>query len=473
MLKKLFSHSFLYAVGPQVPKLVNIFILPVITQYLTPLDYGVYGTLIAYTGLLQGVKSLGFDVLLVNSFYKKSKWKAFWSRYLGGLYMYNILFALIYTFILYVFIPQEANENLWLLIGLIVVPTCLFDVTKMFGGRYFQLSQQPKYIAIVSAAVGVLSILINLYVIAYLRWGYLGWFISIAIGSFVTFCCYAIPLYFKVKLKPVFTFNKKFWVKSLKVSLPTIPHNYSTYLLNSSDRLVMDQLKTPINQIGVYNLAYIFGGYLELFGNAVGMAVGPYYAKLYAKKTELAEKQVGQLTVLLQFSFIVLCTIVALWSKQIFQLLITNKDLEIAYSISIFIIMGYAYRPIYWRAVNKLIFYEKTKKLWRVSFVAGALNVGLNFVFIPIYGVTAAAITTFGCLMYLGGAFYALNDYKRLNNSKTYAFLWLFLIIVLTAFIYILRDSDVFVKAIISLGITITYFAYLFKHKHKFSKIEV
>ena len=63
MLKKLFTHSFLYAVGPQIPKFANLLVLPVITQYLTPLDYGVYGTLLAYMGLMQGLQSLGFDVL--------------------------------------------------------------------------------------------------------------------------------------------------------------------------------------------------------------------------------------------------------------------------------------------------------------------------------------------------------------------------------------------------------------------------
>ncbi|PKP46454.1 MAG: hypothetical protein CVT95_06975 [Bacteroidetes bacterium HGW-Bacteroidetes-12] len=62
MLKKLFSHSFLYAVGPQIPRFANLLVLPIITQYLTSLDYGVYGTLLAYTGLMQGLKSLGFDV---------------------------------------------------------------------------------------------------------------------------------------------------------------------------------------------------------------------------------------------------------------------------------------------------------------------------------------------------------------------------------------------------------------------------
>ncbi len=473
MLKKLFSHSFLYAIGPQIPKLVNLLILPLITPFLTTLDYGVYGTLLAYTGLMQGIKSLGFDVLFVNSFFKKKQWRLYWSRYIGGLYVYNILFASIYILVLYLFIPNEAKQNLWWLILLIVTPAILFDVTKMAGSRFFQLNQKPRYIAMVTAIVGITAIFINLYTIAYLKMGYLGWFIAIAIGSLLSFCFYAIPLYFKQKIVPLFTFNQNFWKKSLKVGLPTIPHNYSNYLLNSSDRLVMSQLKTPIEQIGVYNLAYIFGGYLELFGTAVGSAIGPFYSKLHSLKTEVANQQVKTLTFFLQVSFIVLCSLIALWIKELFQLLIKNEDLQHAYSISIIIIMGYAYRPTYWAATSNLIFFEITNKLWRISFIAGLLNVVLNFIFIPLYGIYAAAITTLISLMYLGISPYYIKEFKEKNTQQFYPIAWMGLIAILTFVIYLVKDIYLGSKVFITLAVIAGYLFYFKKNKALLNAIKV
>lgn len=473
MLKKLFTHSFLYAVGPQIPKFANLLVLPVITQYLTPLDYGVYGTLLAYMGLMQGLKSLGFDVLFVNSFFKKKQWRAYWSRYIGGLYVYNLFFAFLYALLFYFFIPNEAQDNLWLLIGLIVLPALLFDVTKMAGSRFFQLSQKPRYIAIVSAVVGSITIFVNLYTIAYLKMGYLGWFIALAIGSLLSFCFYAIPVYFKEKIIPVLTTNVNFWKKSLKVGLPTIPHNYSTYLLNSSDRLVMDQLKTPIQQIGIYNMAYVFGGYLEMFGTAVGMAVGPYITKLYAQKNEIADKAVKSLTFFLQVSFILICVLISLWVKEVFQLLIRNAALQQAYSIAIIIIMGYAYRPLYWAAVNKLFYYEHTNKLWRISFVAGVLNVVLNLIFIPIYGIYAAAITTLISLIYLGISPYYIKEFKAMNTQQFYPLLWMVVVLVLTVILYFIRDSSIVYKGIISITLIVGYLIYFFKNKNKLNAIQI
>lgn len=473
MLKKLFSHSFLYAIGPQVPRLVNVFILPIITAYLTPLDYGVYGTLLAYIGLLAGVKSLGFEVLLVNSFFKKTQWESYWKRYLGGLYLYNFLFSFIYVLILYFFIPKEAHENLWLLIFLIVTPAILFDTTKMVGSRYFQLKQKPRYIAMVTSVVGIVSIFINLYCIVVLKLGYLGWFISIAVGSMLTFCFYGYPLFIKGNIVPKITWNKNFWKKSLKIGLPTIPHKYSSYMLNSSDRLVMDQVKTPIEQIGIYNLAYIFGSYLDMVGTAIRMAIGPYFGKMYAKKTVEADKEVRYFIFFLQVSFIVGCTLLGLWVKQIFNVLINNQELESAYAIAIIIIMGYAYRPIYWAAMSRVFFNEKTNKLWRVSFIAGVLNVVLNFIFIPLYGIYAAAITTLISLIYLGISPYYIKEFKAMNTQKIYPVWWMVVVLVLTVILYFIRDSSIVYKGIISITLIVGYLIYFFKNKNKLNAIQI
>jgi O-antigen/teichoic acid export membrane protein len=473
MLKKLFSHSFLYAIGPQVPKLANILVLPIITQFLTAADYGIYGTLLAYSGLLSGLKMLGFDVLLVNSFFKKYNWLDYWGRYFLGLYAYSIFFSVFYIFILYVFMPAQVGEDLWFVIGLIVVPATFFNIVNAFGGRYLQLVQKPQYIAVITVVVGIVTILLNLYTIAYLKLGYLGWFISSAIGSCLSFLLFSFPLFSKIKLRPILSLNKNFWTKSLKVALPTIPHNYSAYLLNSSDRLVMDQLKTPIGQIGLYNLAYIFGGYIDLFGNAVGMAVGPFITGLYAKKNIESEKQVKTLVYFLQVGFIVLCTLISLWAKELFDILIRKEELRIAYSISIIIIMGYAYRPLYWASINKLIFYEKTNQLWKISFIAGLLNILLNVIFIPIYGIYAAAVSTLMSLIYLGVSPFYVKEYRKLKNENFYPVRWMLVIVSLTIGVFMIRDISIVLKSCTSLIIVIFFLLYFVIVRKKLNGINI
>ena len=171
-----------------------------------------------------------------------------------------------------------------------IVPAVFFDNTNTIGNYYFRFRQKPLFIALVSVVTGITAVLVTFYCIVYLKMGYMGWFVATFLSSLVAFLFYLYPIYFKLKLVPIIRFRKRFILPHLRVALPMVPHNYSSYLLNSSDRVVMDLYKVNISQIGLYNIAYTFGNYMEAFGEAVGMAVGPFYSKLYTTKGEKALK---------------------------------------------------------------------------------------------------------------------------------------------------------------------------------------
>jgi O-antigen/teichoic acid export membrane protein len=84
MIKKIFKESFLYTFANHAPLLVNIFILPIITPYLTANDYGIYGLALAYTGALSALANLGFIPLFQNSFFKKNKYSTLSMEFSDG-----------------------------------------------------------------------------------------------------------------------------------------------------------------------------------------------------------------------------------------------------------------------------------------------------------------------------------------------------------------------------------------------------
>lgn len=466
-LRKLLSDSLIYSIGPQIPKIASIFVLPIITQHLSATDYGIAGLIATYTGLLSGIGDLGFSIIMVNSFYKyPNKWQFIWRQYHFYLSIWSIIFAFLQALLLYCTIPKEARSNTFEIITLLTIPVVFFNITTTFATRYYQFARKPMFVSLVSAFVGVLAIFLNLYTIAYLKMAYMGWLYSSFICSMITFLCYLYPVYFKYKLFPIFKFRIKFLVNNLKISLPLIPHNYSSYLLNSSDRMVMDYSNIPTKNIGEYNLAYTFGGYMEFFGNAVGMAIGPTYNKLYSKKHRESDRFVYIITEWLQFSFILACFMVSLWSKELFDFLISNKQLKTVYPLAIIIIMGYAYRPYYWSAINRLQFNQKTDQLWKISFIAGLLNIILNLIFIPIYGIYAAATTTFFSLLYIGFSGYFLQVFKELETEKYYPKETMLTIILITCFVYLIKDVSVGHKLIISAFSMICYFGYILNRKN-------
>ena len=109
MIKKLLSDSAIYGLAPYIPKIVSIFILPLLTAHLTEVDYGIAGTIAAYTAALAAFSTLGFNAVLQISFFKsRCQYKILWREIYGFLQFWMVIFAVLQGAILYWIMPMEA-----------------------------------------------------------------------------------------------------------------------------------------------------------------------------------------------------------------------------------------------------------------------------------------------------------------------------------------------------------------------------
>ena len=457
MFKKLFSHSFLYAIGPQLPKFAGLILLPILTKFLTPVDYAIYGTALAYVGALTGLRDLGFQQTIVNAFFKAGKnrkrWIGSWRQQMGILYLWGIPFALLLALVLYLSMQKYVGDRIVELILLYVIPVLFFDVINMIGFRFFQLSQKPLWIAVVTIISGVVSLAVNYYTIVYLNLHYWGFFLAAFSGSMISALLFFFPIFIQNKIYPLFYFKRLQFTNYCKVALPTIPHAYSSYLLNASDRVMLDLYGVPTTSIGLYNFAYTIGNYADQVGSAVGQAISPFYLSEYAKRNKEGYQRAKLLTIVLQVVFASTTILGCLWLKEIFDILSSNEALALSFPVGIIILMSYAFRPMYWAVVSRLGYEEKTKYLWRISFIGGILNVVLNIILIPIYGIYGAAISTFIGLLYIGFAGYYLNAFKKMNTENYYPLRWLIFFCITMVGVYIIRDVGIPIKILLTAGI--------------------
>ncbi|WP_439881449.1 lipopolysaccharide biosynthesis protein [Pontibacter sp. MBLB2868] len=452
MLRKLLSHAAIYGLAAQVPRLAGILTLPVITQYLSTLDYGVAGVVTAYVVALNAVQSLGLSVVMVNSFAKHpTRYKWVWRQLHGFLSVWSVVFGFFLAAVLWWAIPAEAVEHRWLIILLQVLPVMFLGVTEFQAMFLYQLSQRPFPVALRSFAVGLTTVGLNIFTIAYLKMGYMGWFYANFFGSIVGFILYAYPFYQRERMWPIFNFRWWRIKQSLRVALPIIPHHFSFFLLDSSDKLVMDVLRVPVQRIGLYNIASSFGLYFMAASNSIVQAASPFYMQYLGQAgNPQSDRKARDLTFALQALFLVITFLLCLWLKEIFILLIRNEELRKAYPLAIIILMGYNYKPMYLGATNQLVYREFTKVLWKISTVAGVGNVLLNLLFVPIFGIQAAAFTTFAALMYMGYSGYLLKEYKQVSKVNYYPWLWLPLTILALLAAYFLVEANYFIKAALS-----------------------
>ncbi|MDR2037689.1 MAG: oligosaccharide flippase family protein [Bacteroidales bacterium] len=459
MLKKILSQSALYGLAPNVSKIIGFAILPILTKYLTDVDYGISLTIAAYTGAIAVFSTLGMNIVLTTSFYRyKYQYKWIWRQIYGFLQYWMIIFAILQSILLYFIIPEEAQENRWAIIFLSNFATVFFGATSLVGVMYYRLHQNPVPIAIRSAVSGILTVLANLLFVVYFEMGYMGWYISSFIAGCFINASYWWPINKKYKLSPIFRFKARTIKHALKIALPTIPHYYSSYLLNSSSRMVMDRSGLSMGKIGDFGFASQFGGYFDVFVNAVNMAVNPMtLEQIRNNKEKYAKKLIYAMAVItISATFLF-----SLWAKEIFFLMVNNAHLQTVYPMAIIFVMAYNYRPMYIASTNMFFYYENTVGLLKISFIAGILAFISYIVVIPIWGIWGAVIINFIFLQYMGYSGFFMKGYRSKTKVK-YPFIAFFLItIALTLFVFWAVELAWQIKAGITVVFSLSAFFFL------------
>ena len=469
MLRKIFGHSFLYTIANHLPLIANIVILPIITPFLTKFDYGIYGLTYAYLGGFSAFSLLGIHVLLQNSFFKKKKqYKQLWSKYLGILLIWRVIYSIIILFVFYLIFHNKVGDNIHWFLLLIIIPILFFDLTKTLGTRYCQYEEKHQYVYISSLVASFVAITTSFICIYYLGLGYLGFLIAALFSGFIQFIFYFFLIHIKLKIIPKFNLNIKFLKETLITSLPLIPHSFFGYLLNSSDRLVLDVNNISLDRIGGYNLAYNFSNYFESFNNSMNSVLSPLYFKCFALKDQDKSKEfVNSLTILWFIFLLITSLLLCIWCKEIFSFLYQNPDFDGVYAYVPFILVGMMYRPFYVSCVDKNIFLEKTKNILLISGGGGLINLMLNLVFVPFFGIEAVLYTTFFSYLYMGFSGFYIKSLKRNIDFDHNPIIFIIIILLTLLFGILIRDADLFVK------ISLTFIIFLFVillYKYKLSK---
>lgn len=448
--KVFFKNSFLLTVAPFLPKIINVILLPIMTLYLTDVDFGISGTISSYTSAIGAFTTLGLTVVLQNSFFKTPlEYKGIWRQLYGFLKIWMIFYALIQAVLLYFCIPEEAIENRWWIILLTNFSTVFFGPTGTIGNFYYIYTKQSWPIVWRSVMASLITIAVDFILIVHIRLGYMGWYVGSFAGLFFSNASYYFVVNRQLGLSPVFHFDWGMIKHSLKVGIPTIPHYYTAFLLEGSGRMILDQNHVPQSEIGRVSISQTMGEMMNMGINGLNNALSPYIMQYLKNGNEKGIRLIGVLYCTLIFLF---AFFVSLWSKEIFALLLSNESLASSYPFFILFAMALCYRPMYMIVSYYYFYYEQTKQLLMVSFVAGLLAIFLYVLLTPRIGVMAFLIGHYVSCLYYGYSGYCYKCYKENAKIKMPWIYMLLLQLTLTFFALILVEK-LFVKILVSIVI--------------------
>lgn len=432
------KNSILFSLAPFLPKIINVFLLPVMTAYLTDVDFGISGTISAYSSAISAFASLGLTVVLQNSFFKTPiEYKNIWRQIYGFLKIWMIVYASFQAVLLFYCIPDEAADNKWWIIILTNFSTVFFGPTGTIGSSYYIYNKQSVPVVWRSMLASVITVLVDFVLIVYLRLGYMGWYVGTFAGTFFTNASYWYVVNKKLGLQPIYRFDWRIIKNSLKVGLPTIPHYYTSYLLEGSGRMVLDRYNTPQGEIGRVSISQQIGDMFQQGIHGLNNAISPFLMQSIKENNYKKLKTISYLFIGGIFS---LAFFLALWSKEIFWILLKNESLRSAYPYFILYVMALCYRPMYLIVSSHYFYYEKTPQLLLITFVSGCIALVSYIVFTPLLGAWAFLGGHYLSCIYYGYSGYFFGGFRKNTTFRLPCGVFFLVQLLLTAAAFLLVD---------------------------------
>ena len=385
-LWEVLSHARHYLAGDVSTKALGFLSMPVFTRLLNQSDYGIVSVFMASLGILSPLTTLNISDSISRYFYEKGQTDF-------GIFLSSIIQFLLILQVPLILLFLLFHERLMSFIGLptslsllLVLSIFYQDILRVFRGVLISNKLSRPYVRVnvfqSYAGFGLSWILVATATVGLYFWRLLG-VIAMQILSAV-WMMWRIWGYIK--------WSKINWNHvrySLDFALPRLPYVLSGIILSQFDRLMLSSIN-GVDQAGLYSVGYNVGGLSLLIIGAITPALMPNF---YQLMNESKFREVDQLNRQIIWIICIAGIILMVFGGGLLRLLADEKFHEGAKVIPA-IVMGYilfSITSIYNRYAG---FYKKTVAESIPALLAGLLNVFLNWIYLPKYGMIAAAYTT-------------------------------------------------------------------------------
>jgi O-antigen/teichoic acid export membrane protein len=394
MIKKILNNSLakntgIYSLTSIFNNAIPFFMLPILTRYLTPEDYGIVSMFSLLATFVSPIIGLSLNGAISRQYYNQEETNIW--EYVSNsiiLLISNTIVVGIIFYILSSIISQLVSFPSRLLWTVIV-----FSFSKAICNILLSLLQIQKK----SLAYGIFNIMntsmnmiISIVLVVFLGWTYTGRIFGMVI-SFGLFGLIAIVILYK-KNWIVFNIRKDYIKHALLFGVPLIPHALSGTVISMTDRFFITSM-IGLNATGVYAVGYQVGTIINLLTMSFNNAYVPWLYERLKKNHYATKVKIVKFTYAYFLGIFVLAILLGI-SAPIFLKVLLGKAFNDSSIYVIWIALGYAFNGMYLMIVNYIFYEQKNSILAMVTFITAILNVVLNYFFIREFGAIGAAQAT-------------------------------------------------------------------------------
>lgn len=269
--KSLFKSTLIYLSGSTLNKLIPFLTLPIITNKLSPDEYGKWVFFAIAISILLPLTGSSYTIEVFRKYYSSTQKEV--AKLVSTHIMIIVVCVLLAGIILLLssikysyFFSSPAHP--------LIIPILLFKNLRQLLLNILRLKSKPITFFWIDFLEGALAASVYLYLILFLNYG---WEAIVFGYLFAELALFAVSLVlFKMwGYLSLLHIEQKAVVKILKSGIPMLPHTLGTILLASSDKFIIQQI-SGLNYVGIYAIGAAVGGAINHLTGALNKAIGPW-----------------------------------------------------------------------------------------------------------------------------------------------------------------------------------------------------
>lgn len=382
--KKFTEAGLLYFIATLFNKGIGFVTVPIFSRILSTSDYGTITTFNSWVSMASVVMSLALYMSIRASFIDFSEKER--PKFLSVVITFTCMIFVISMIIgalAIIMIPNNVNIAL---VFLCLVQSFGLALVNDYS-YYLMMRYEYKARTALMVLPGLISVIISIIVILFVIDDhlYLGRIVPTTIVHAIVAVIVLIAVFSKAKPQ----LNFKYLKYGLIISLPLVLHSIALQILSQSDRVMITSLRNAA-ETGIYSLVYNLGMISTVITSSLdGIWIPWFTEKLKNRKIKEINTLVMDYVHLMTYAMVGLILV----SVEVLKIFADHRYWVGVNIIPPIVLANYIIF-MYTLYVNIEHFHKKTPYITVNTLIAAAINLGLNFIFIPKYGYVAAAYTT-------------------------------------------------------------------------------
>ena len=390
---KFFRQISIYTLVGVISAGINFFIMPLLTHYLSPADYGLLAICNTYVSILLPTVSISAFALLSVEYFRQKNKEIYASQF-SSIQLIPIFNTIILSAVVWVFYGRFAGDlelgGTGIKWGFIILALTLLNIYGDQFMQYLILQKKAGKFAFYSLLRVAVEVSLTVYFIVYHKWGWQGRMYSWLITSGLFFLIGFIYFYKQGLIQK--NIQVKYIREGIVFGSPLVLHGIGKFVINQSDRLFIAKM-VSLEAAGIYNIGYTFGSLVMIAVNAYFNFYSPYLMERLADITEHRRLQIVKMSYYYIIGCVVLLFLILLFTPLFFSWFIDRRYSE-GEQYVFWVALGYCFWGGYMLFSGFIFYLKKSRILGWLAIFNVVTNLLFNYFFIKVFGAIGAAYAT-------------------------------------------------------------------------------